>query len=87
MRSTPQRSDEKPASLVRAKVIGRLLSLSDRSIYNYYAKGTLPGYTIGNAIRFDVEEVLATVKANGRPQGLYPDKKRPASTITGYDQQ
>ena len=56
------KTGETPEALVRAETIGNLLALTERSVYNHYNSGKIPGYRIGKAIRFRVSEVFASLK-------------------------
>jgi hypothetical protein len=56
------RTLEIPEALVPADVIGKLLSLTERSVYNHFHSGKIKGYRIGKSIRFRVSEVLACLE-------------------------
>jgi len=50
------------ANIVTAKELGQYLKLSDSTIYKLASDGDLPGFKIGDSWRFDMEEVMKTIK-------------------------
>jgi excisionase family DNA binding protein len=51
--------------LLTARELAGYLSLKPDTVLDKWERGELPGYKFGRAVRFDLEEVLAT----GRPDG------------------
>ncbi len=49
--------------LLTAREVGQFLGLSPATVLDKWERGELPGFKFGRAVRFDLEEVLAT----GRP--------------------
>jgi excisionase family DNA binding protein len=47
-------------SLLTARELGAYLHLSPATILDRWQRGELPGYKFGRAVRFDLDEVLAT---------------------------
>jgi excisionase family DNA binding protein len=45
-----------------AKTIARLLAVSQRVVYLWYAKGLIPGYRINTTVRFLKSEVLNAIR-------------------------
>ena len=46
--------------LITARELGEALGLKPGTILDRWERGELPGYKFGRAVRFDLEEVLAT---------------------------
>ncbi len=46
--------------LLTARELGAYLGLSPATILDRWERGELPGFKFGRAVRFDLEEVLAT---------------------------
>jgi excisionase family DNA binding protein len=51
------------ANIVTAKDLSKYLKLSESTIYKLALSGELPGFKIGDSWRFDMEEILARIKA------------------------
>ena len=45
--------------MLKARAVAELLGLSVRMVYDLHARGELPGYRFGGAIRFDSADVEA----------------------------
>ena len=53
--------------LATARELAELLSLSPATVLDKWERGELPGYRIGRAVRFDVDEILALTRKEARP--------------------
>jgi excisionase family DNA binding protein len=63
---TREREDEvNNDRLLTAKEVAEYIGLKPDTVLDKWERGELPGYKFGRAVRFDLEEVLAT----GRPDG------------------
>lgn len=51
--------------LLTARELGEVLGLAPATILDKWERGELPGYKFGRAVRFDLEEVLATARRPG----------------------
>ncbi len=51
--------------LLTARELGEVLGLKPGTILDRWERGELPGYKFGRAVRFDVDEVLATGRRPG----------------------
>jgi excisionase family DNA binding protein len=51
------------AHIVTAKELCDYLKLSDSTIYKLTLNGELPGFKIGDSWRFDMDEVIESIKA------------------------
>ena len=63
--------------LLTARELAEHLGLSPATILDQWQRGELPGFKFGRAVRFDLEEVLAS----GRPsvgRNVLPNHPRPA---------
>jgi excisionase family DNA binding protein len=49
--------------LLRAKELGQYLKLSESTIHKLSECGEIPGFRIGDSWRFDMEEILETIKS------------------------
>jgi excisionase family DNA binding protein len=68
--------------LLTAKELADVIGLKPGTILDKWERGELPGYKFGRAVRFDLEEVLAT----GRPDGggeTPVTPPRPAGVVSG----
>jgi excisionase family DNA binding protein len=54
-----------PEHLLTARELAGYLNLKPATVLDKWQRGELPGFKFGRAVRFDLEEVLAT----GRPDG------------------
>lgn len=52
--------------LLKKGQLAEALNLSTRSIENYMVRGWLPYVRVGRCVRFDLADVLATIKARGQ---------------------
>ena len=43
--------------LLRAREAAEFLGLSEQTLYKHFEEGKIPGYRLGKALRFDVEEL------------------------------
>jgi excisionase family DNA binding protein len=50
------------ARLLTARELGEVLGLSPATILDRWERGELPGYKVGRAVRFDLEEILALTR-------------------------
>jgi excisionase family DNA binding protein len=48
--------------IVTAKELGQYLKLSESTIYKLAGNGEIPGFRIGDSWRFDMEEILLTIR-------------------------
>jgi excisionase family DNA binding protein len=48
--------------LLTARELGEVLGLSPATILDRWERGELPGYKVGRAVRFDLEEILALTR-------------------------
>ncbi len=62
--------------IVTAKELGQYLKLSESTIYKLAGNGELPGFRLGDSWRFDLEEILDTIRGaknhriqNGKKKG------------------
>lgn len=49
-------------NIVTAKELSHYLKLSESTIYKLASQGEIPGFKIGDSWRFDMEEVLISIK-------------------------
>jgi excisionase family DNA binding protein len=67
--------------LLTARELGQYLGLASGTVLDKWERGEFPGYKFGRAVRFDLDEVLAT----GRPGvgGVTPitPSRRPAKGV------
>lgn len=52
--------------LVTARELGEALGLAPGTILDQWEAGKLPGYKVGRAVRFDLEEILTLTRRDGR---------------------
>ena len=52
--------------LLKKGQLAKALNISPRSIENYMARGWVPYVRVGRCVRFDLADVLATLKARGQ---------------------
>jgi excisionase family DNA binding protein len=50
------------SNIVTAKDLSRYLKLSDSTIYKLAFNGRLPGFKIGDSWRFDLDEIMMSIK-------------------------
>lgn len=62
MNAHPTPSAADCESFETAKTIAKLLSVSQRVVYLWYAKGLIPGYRIGKTVRFLKSEILKAIR-------------------------
>jgi excisionase family DNA binding protein len=48
--------------IVTAKELGQYLKLSESTIYKLAGNGEIPGFRLGDSWRFDMEEILQTIR-------------------------
>ena len=48
--------------LVNAREAGKLLGVCTQTIYQKFEQGSIPGYRMGKAVRFDVPELKALMR-------------------------
>jgi hypothetical protein len=53
-------------SLVRAKVIAKRYDVTERSVFNWFDRGVIPGFRIGKTVRFNLAEVVAKLEGGAR---------------------
>lgn len=60
-------SDGSPASakLIRAKDLTKHVAVAERSLLRWFDQGLIPGYRIGKAVLFNLEEVMEAIKKGG----------------------
>ncbi len=49
-------------NIVTAKELSHYFKLSESTIYKLASQGEIPGFKIGDSWRFDIEEVLISIK-------------------------
>ena len=59
-------SGEHGEVLLNKLQLSRALNLSPRSVENYMRKGWVPYVRVGRSVRFDLKDVLATLKQRGQ---------------------
>jgi excisionase family DNA binding protein len=59
-------TQEKKSELLKKGQLAKELNLSQRTIENFMRRGWLPFIRLGRSVRFDLADVLATVKARGQ---------------------
>lgn len=62
MNAQPTPSSSDCEIFVTAKTISKLLAVSPRVTYMWYAKGIIPGYRIGKTVRFLKSEILKAIR-------------------------
>lgn len=57
-------------TIVTAKEVGRFLRLTETTVYKLTYAGNLPGFKVGGSWRYDMEEVLESIRLNngGKPR-------------------
>jgi excisionase family DNA binding protein len=65
--------------LLTARELAEVLGLKAGTVLDKWERGELPGYKFGRAVRFDLDEVLAT----GRPDGGGETPVTPPRPATG----
>jgi excisionase family DNA binding protein len=68
-------------SLLTARELADYLSLKAGTVLDKWERGELPGYRFGRAVRFDLEEVLATGRPGAGGKESPIPRKRPASGV------
>lgn len=53
-------------SLVRAKVVAKRYDVTERSVFNWFERGVIPGFRIGKTVRFNLAEVVAKLEGGAR---------------------
>ncbi|MEW6185470.1 MAG: helix-turn-helix domain-containing protein [Thermodesulfobacteriota bacterium] len=54
--------------IVTAKELGQYLKLSESTIYKLAGNGEIPAFRLGDSWRFDMEEIIQTIRnAKNRP--------------------
>jgi len=63
-RKTEERQRRKIENIqfLTAEEVGRILRLSDGTIYKLAKEGEIPGFKIGDSWRFDLEEVMKIMR-------------------------
>ena len=56
--------------IVTAKELGQYLKLSESTIYKLAGNGEIPGFRLGDSWRFDMEEILQTIRGAKDKQDL-----------------
>jgi excisionase family DNA binding protein len=51
-----------PVKIVTAKELGQYLKLSESTIYKLAGNGEIPGFRLGDSWRFDMDEILQTIR-------------------------
>jgi excisionase family DNA binding protein len=67
--------------LLTARELGEYLGLKPGTILDKFERGEFPGFKFGQAVRFDLEEVLATGKPDGGG-GTPATPPRPAGVVS-----
>ena len=65
--------------LYTAREIAAFLGVAPGTVLDWWEQGRIPGFKFGRAVRFDLEEVLAT----GRPDGGGETPVTPPRPATG----
>jgi len=58
--------------LVTAVELADALGLKPGTVLDQFEAGKLPGYKIGRAVRFDLDEILALTRREARPLAAVP---------------
>lgn len=56
--------------IVTAKELGQYLKLSESTIYKLAGNGEIPGFRLGDSWRFDMEEILLTIRGAKNKQDI-----------------
>jgi excisionase family DNA binding protein len=68
--------------LLTARELGEAIGLRPGTILDHWERGELPGYKFGRAVRFDLDEVLATGRRPGAGgEAPATPSKRPAEDL------
>ena len=59
-------TEVKDGTLISAEALGELLSLPPASVRRLAREGKLPVFRCGRLLRFDLEQVLESMKDNGQ---------------------
>ena len=70
---------------IKVSDLTELLGVDDKHIYRMAARGQLPSFRIGGAVRFDPQEVANWLRTKYWPT-LQVGKKGPSSTTTSLDE-
>lgn len=54
------------AKLCTARELGEALGLAPATILDKWQRGDLPGYKVGRAVRFDLEEILTLTRREAK---------------------
>jgi excisionase family DNA binding protein len=72
--------------LVTARELAAYLGLAPATVLDKWESGELPGFKFGRAVRFDLEEVLATGRQDGPGAGgevsPTPTARRPKGVVS-----
>lgn len=64
--------------IVTAKELGQYLKLSESTIYKLATNGEIPSFRLGDSWRFDMEEILLTIRGAKDKQGFDAKNSMPA---------
>jgi excisionase family DNA binding protein len=57
--------------IVTAKELGKILKLTETTIYSLATKGKIPGFRVGRSWRFYLDEVLEAIGMSDIPENFY----------------
>lgn len=55
--------------LITARQLGEALGLKPNTVLDQWQAGKLPGYKLGRAVRFDLDEILSLSRREGQARG------------------
>jgi excisionase family DNA binding protein len=68
--------------LVTARELAEVLGLAPATILDKWERGELPGFKFGRAVRFDLDEVLATGRRSGEGGETPVTPPRPTGVVS-----
>ena len=70
---------------IKVSDLTELLGVDDKHIYRMAARGQLPSFRIGGAVRFDPQEVANWLRIKYGPT-FQAEKKSPSRATTSFDE-
>jgi len=70
-------SETPQGKLLKKRQLAKALNISPRSIENYMTRGWVPYIRVGRCVRFDLVDVLATLKARGQCNAVLKGEGQP----------
>src|SRR2546423_2372071 len=80
-RSSAARGGRVSGRLLTARELADYLGLKPATVLDKWERGELPGFKFGRAVRFDLDEVLATGRPGAGGEAPATPRKRPASGV------